>query len=221
MISLDEILKNTNIEWDLDSTIEVWKDFYIPYYKDILGKIVDFDRLYFVRGKYYRIYAPVKIPGYEDIQFAGDVIVNDNLLESKYEFWNLGLLPRLGNLQGVKKYFGNDKELGKFIKKVFEYYSCENEDIMIAIGRSDIKGREKVLQLLSMKIDDNGELEEPKNNYEAIINFCYKLYGVSDKGIVKGMIEENGSNYDAFWNCRIDRCVERNIKILKIPNSII
>lgn len=209
-LTLDDILKNTNIEWDLDSTIEIWRNFYIPYYKRILDTIVDFDRLSFVRGKYYRVYAPVKIKGYEDIQFAGDVIINDNSMKNKREFWNLGLLPRLGNLQGVKKHFGNDKELGKFITKVYEYYSCKNKDIMIKMGRSDLKGREKVLQLLSMTIDANGELNKPKDPCEATFNFSYKLYGVS-KDIVTGLIQKNGNNnesIDAFWKYRKTRWEE-------------
>ena len=101
--TLDDVLKNPDIKWDPDSTIDRWKEFYIPYYKDILDKMVDFEKLHFRRGEYYRVLAPVKLDGYQDILFGGDVIINDDTMQNKYEVWNLGLLPRLGNLQEAKK----------------------------------------------------------------------------------------------------------------------
>ena len=190
---LRDILEETGDRyWEEDSKLKYWKNYYFPFYKSIYAKILDLDELTYSRsGKFLRVIAKVKnsikyIAGYS---FGGDVIINlDNMPEeyrkffkdtNKYQYFNLGILPQQGNLQGGKKKSGNDWRLDVFLKAVNNYFSDDDETILIRTkNRNNRACTVAVLNFLGSKIDF-GEVKTELNNEEKIFNFCKNLYGIS------------------------------------------
>ena len=188
---IQEMLKEKPDDfWEEDSKYEHWINYYIPYYYNILGKIVDFNELTYDS---IRIVARIK----KDIEkignyiLGGDVIINlDNMPEeykkkfpeNKYEEFNLGLLPKEGNLQGGKKKTGNDWRLDLFIKSINRYYVCGDQGIFNRTkNRNNFILTKNVLDFFSREIVYGDKESVEVNNKEKIYNFCYSIYGISNE----------------------------------------
>ena len=223
--TLKDVLDNKDIKWDGDSTNEVWNEFYKPFYSELLGDLVNLEKLDFVRGKnVYRVIAYTNniVSGVGmKISFGGDVIINDPELDNKYKYDNLGLLPILGNLQAFKadKKAGADMWIDLLVKVLAEYY--REKDVEVLKG---YKGRRKIEQLgkaldylgrdlnkdVQLKIGYSVNIKQPYP--KEIYAFCYRIYGI-DAAMTTKLLNfkktNEGNGFDEirteFWEMRKKR----------------
>lgn len=184
--------------WEEDSKYEHWENFYIDFYKSCLKGLVDFNELTYYYTKrnseyIYRVAVKVNpnIPDISNFMFSGDVIINlDNIpkeyrqefekIENKYQYCNLGLLPKEGNLQGGKKKAGNDWKLHVFLQEINDYYCGNNNKLLYHTKiRNNQKQTITILDVLGSSFDESGNINFENDKKEKIYHFCDNLYGIS------------------------------------------
>jgi len=223
--SIDDILKENDKDyWEKDSQYDRWIEYYIPFYKNRLGGILDLepDKLTYEN---IRIVAKAKkgigvIDGYT---FGGDVIINiKNMPEDyrcyfkdddKYNECNLGILPKEGNLQGAKKRIGNDWRFDLFLKAINRYYlEDDNTIITQAKKRENSNLTRNVLDYFSNSISAGNEGRVEGNSTEKIYNFTSNLYGISKEMTDRFIACEDDINPEDFYTLISDFWEQRDIK---------
>ena len=224
--------EKSNDYWDKDSQYSHWTNYYIPFYKDMLGEVLDLEKDKLTYDS-KRVVAKAKkgidkIGGYI---FGGDVIINIKNMpdvykayfdhDSKYNECNLGIMPKEGNLQGAKKRIGNDWRFDLFLKAINRYYiDGDNTIIEQAKKRNNSDYTRNVLNFFSNKIASIADADrtdvDPK---EKIYNFTGSLYGISREMTDRFLeCDENISAQDFyilikdFWNERDINRLQKNKK---------
>lgn len=222
----DILKEKENDYWEEDSKYSHWKDYYIPFYENRLGGILDLelDKLTYDNN---RIVAKAKkgIGKIEGYTFGGDVIINiNNMTEeykcffdenSKYNECNLGILPKEGNLQGAKKKIGNDWRFDKFLKAINNYYlNGDREIIYKANNRNNSALTKNVLDFFFNGIIDTIDEDKTEKNPK-IYNFTNALYGISSEMTDKFLDCKEDIGPEDFYNLILDFWKERDINRLQ------
>ena len=226
--SLEEILeKKKDDYWEEDSKYDHWINYYIPFYHNTLGNVLDFQQLTYDK---IRIVAKSKenINELKNYIFGGDVIVNldnmpenyrslfkQNKYENKYMEYNLGILPKQGNLQGAKKKIGNDWRIDLFLKTIDKYYRYNDEKILEqSKNRNNSDFTKNVLEYFSVPryFDNGNNISSEIKDSQKIYNFCESFYGISCNMTKKLLLCPNDIEPKEYYNLIINFWNERKLK---------
>ena len=230
--SLEEILEEKKDDyWEEDSKYDHWINYYIPFYHNTLGNVLDFQQLTYDK---IRIVAKSKenINELKNYIFGGDVIVNldnmpenyrslfkQNKYENKYMEYNLGILPKQGNLQGAKKKIGNDWRIDLFLKTIDKYYRYNDEKILEqSKNRNNSDFTKNVLEYFSVPryFDNGNNISSEIKDSQKIYNFCESFYGISCNMTKKLLLCPNDIEPKEYYNLIINFWNERKLKS-KVP----